>query len=71
MLAAGLGIAKAISTKRVDYRFSGEVMDDYTVGSTQDENTDHNSNQLSVKEGNEEPEKKKKISFQTYNFFFI
>jgi len=77
MLAAGLGIAKAITTKRVDKRFAGEVMDDDTVGSTQDENTDHNSNQLSVKEGNEEPEKKKKISFQTedqqktYNFFFI
>ena len=33
MLAAGLGIAKAISTKRVDKRFAGEVMDDDTVGS--------------------------------------
>ena len=42
MLAAGLGIAKAISSKRVDKRFAGEVMDDDTVGSTQDENTDHN-----------------------------
>jgi hypothetical protein len=77
MLAAGLGIAKAISTKRVDKRFAGEVMDDDTVGSTQDENTDDNSNQLSsIKEGNEEPEKKKKISFQAedqqkiYNFYF-
>ena len=27
MLAAGLGIAKAISSKRVDKRFAGEVMD--------------------------------------------
>jgi hypothetical protein len=43
MLAAGLGIAKAISSKRVDKRFAGEVMDDDTVGSTQDENMDHNS----------------------------
>ena len=34
MLAAGLGIAKAISSKRVDKRFAGEVMDDETVGST-------------------------------------
>jgi hypothetical protein len=59
MLAAGLGIAKAISSKRVDKRFVGEVMDDDTVGSTQDENTDQNSNQLSsVTEGKEEPEKK-------------
>jgi len=40
MLAAGLGIA------RVDKRFVGEVMIDDTVGSTQDENTDNNSNQL-------------------------
>ena len=39
MLAAGLGIAKAISSKRVDKRFASEVMDD--------ENTDHNSNPLS------------------------
>ena len=53
MLAAGLGIAKAISSKRVDKTFAGEVMDDETVGSTQDENTDHNSNQ--------EPENKKKL----------
>ena len=52
-------------------------MDDDTVGSTQDENTDHNSNQLSsVTEGKEEPEKKKKITYQTedqqktYNFYF-
>ena len=61
MLAAGLGIAKAISSKRVDKRFAGEVMDDDTVGSTQDESTDHNSNQLSsVTERKEEPEKKKK-----------
>ena len=37
-------------------------MDDETVGSTQDENTDHNSNQLSsITEGREEPEKKKKL----------
>ena len=43
MLAAGLGIAKAISSKRVDKRFAGEVMDDETVGLTQDVNTDHNS----------------------------
>ena len=36
-------------------------MDDDTVGSMQDENTDHNSNQLSsVTLGKEEPEKKKK-----------
>ena len=41
MLAAGLGIAKAISSKRVDKRFVGEVMDDDTVGSTQDENTSY------------------------------
>ena len=66
MLAAGLGIAKAISSKRVDKRFVGEVMDDDTVGSTQDENTDHNSNQLSsLTEGKEEPEKKKKINYKT------
>ena len=59
MLAAGHGIAKAISSKRVDKWFVGEVMDDDTVGSTQDENTDQNSNQLSsVTEGKEEPEKK-------------
>ncbi len=32
MLAAGLGIAKAISSKRVDKRFVAEVMDDDTVG---------------------------------------
>ena len=77
MLAAGLGIAKAISSKRVGKRFAGEVMDDDTVGSTQDENTDHNSNQLSsVTEGKEESEKKKKITYQTedlqktYNFYF-
>ena len=77
MLAAGLGIAKAISSKRVDKRFAGEVMDDDTVGSTQDENTDHNCNELSsVKEGKEEPEKRKKITYQTedqqktYNFYF-
>jgi hypothetical protein len=38
MLAAGLGIIKAISSRRVDKRFVGEVMDDDTVGSTQDEN---------------------------------
>jgi len=43
MLAARLGIAKAISSKRVDKRIAGEVMDDDTVGSTQDENMDHNS----------------------------
>ena len=62
ILAAGLGIAKAISSKRVDKRFAGEVMDDETVGSTQDENTDHNSNQLSsITEGREEPENKKKL----------
>jgi hypothetical protein len=62
MLAAGLGIAEAISTKRVDKRFAGEVMDDETVGSTQDENTEHNSNQLSsITEGREEPENKKKL----------
>ena len=61
MLAAGLGIAKAISSKRVDQRFVGEVVDDDTVGSTQDESTDHNSNQLSsVTEGKEEPEKRRK-----------
>ena len=66
MLAAGLGIAKAISSKRVDKRFVGEVMDDDTVGSTQDENTDHNSNQLSsLTEWKEEPEKKKKINYKT------
>jgi hypothetical protein len=42
--------------------FAGEVMDDETVGSTQDENTDHNSNRLSsITEGREEPEKKKKL----------
>ena len=58
MLAAGLGIAKAISSKRVDKRLVGEVMDDDTVGSTQDENRDRNSNQLS--EGKEEPEKRRK-----------
>jgi len=74
MLAAGLGIAKAISSKRVDKSFVGEVMDDDTVGSTQDENTDNNSNQLSsVAEG---IEKKKKITYKTedlqktYNFYF-
>jgi hypothetical protein len=77
MLAAGLGIAKAISSKRVDKRFVGEVMDDDTVGSTQDESTDHNSNQLSsVTERKEEPEKKKKKIYKTedlqktYNFYF-
>ena len=77
MLAAGLGIAKAISSKWVDKRLVGEVMDDDTVGSTQDEKTDHNCNELSsVKEGKEEPEKKKKITYQTedqqktYNFYF-
>ncbi len=33
-----------------------------TVGSTQDVNTDHNSNQLSsITEGREEPENKKKL----------
>ena len=48
MLAAGLEIAKAISSKRVDKRFVGEVMDGDTVGSTQDENTYHNSNQLAA-----------------------
>jgi hypothetical protein len=76
MLAAGLGIAKAISSKRVDKRFAAEVMDDDTIGSTQDENTDHNSNQQSsVTEGKEEPEKKKKITYKTedlqktYNFY--
>jgi hypothetical protein len=44
---------------------------------TQDENTDHNSNQLSsVTEGKEEPEKKKKITYKTedlqktYKFYF-
>ena len=49
-------------------------MDDDTVGSTQDENTDNNSNQLSsVTEG---IEKKKKITYKTedqqktYNFYF-
>ena len=37
-------------------------MDDETVGSTQDENTDHNSTQLSsITEGREEPENKKKL----------
>ncbi len=37
-------------------------MDDETVGSTQYENTDHKSNQLSsITEGREEPEKKKKF----------
>jgi hypothetical protein len=57
MLTAGQLIAKAISSKRLDKRFVGEVMDDDTVGSTQDENTDHNSNQLSsVTEGKEESE---------------
>ncbi len=62
MLVAGLGIAKAISSKRVDKRFAGEVMDDETVGSTQDENTDHNSNHLSsISEGREEPENTKKL----------
>ena len=41
-------------------------MDDDTVGSTQHENTDHNSNQLSsVTEGKEEPEIKKKLNYQT------
>jgi hypothetical protein len=64
MLAVGLGIAKAISSKRVDKRFVGEVMDDDTVGSTQDENTDNNSNQLSsVTEGIEDLQK-------IYNFCF-
>ena len=63
MLAAGLGIAIAISSKRVDERFAGEVMDDETVGSTQDENTDHNSNQLSsFTEGRGEPEKRRNLS---------
>ena len=77
MLAAGLGIAKSISSKRIDKRFAGEVMDDDTVGSMQDKNTDHNSNQLSsVTEGKEELEKKKKTTYQTedqqktYNFYF-
>jgi hypothetical protein len=32
------GIAKAISSKRADKRFVGEVMDDDIVGLTQDEN---------------------------------
>ena len=73
MLAAGLGIAKAISSKRVDKRFVGEVMDDDTVGSMQDENTDHNSNQLSsVTLGKEEPEKRRNEDQQkTYNFTSI
>ena len=31
MLAAGLGAAKGISSKKVDKRFAGEVMDDDTV----------------------------------------
>jgi hypothetical protein len=42
MLAAGPEKAKAVSSNRVDKRFAGEVMDDETEGSTQDENTDHN-----------------------------
>jgi hypothetical protein len=58
MLAAGLGIAKAISSKR----FTGEVMDDETVGSTQDENTDHNSNQLSsITEGRKSQKKRRNL----------
>ena len=62
MLAAGLGIAKATSSKRVDKRFAGEVMDDDTVGSTQDENTDSNRNQLSSGvEEQEEPEKRRSL----------
>ena len=37
-------------------------MDDETEGSTQDENTDHNSNQLSsITEGRKELENKKKL----------
>ena len=41
MLAAGLGIAEAISSNRVDKRFACEVMDDDTAGSTQDGNKDY------------------------------
>ena len=70
MLAAGLGIAKAISSKRVDKRFVGEVMDDDTVGSTQDENTDNNSNQLSSVTEGIEKEKKTEDLQKTYNFYF-
>lgn len=33
---AGQGIAEAISSKRVDKRFAGKVMDDDTLGSTQE-----------------------------------
>ena len=71
MLAAGHGIAKAISSKRVDKRFAGEVMDDDTVGSTQDENMDHNSYKRQ-----ERAWKNKKLTYQTedqqktYNFYF-
>jgi len=71
MLAAGLGIAKAISSKRVDKRFAGEVMDDDTVGSMQDENMDHNSYRRQGRAW-----KKKKRTYQTedqqktYNFYF-
>jgi hypothetical protein len=60
MLAAGLGIAKAILSNRVDKRCAGEVMDDDTVGSTQDENKDYYRNQLSsVTEEKEESEKRR------------
>ena len=57
-----LMLAVALCKELIKGLFAGEVMDDETVRSTQDENTDHNSNQLSsITEGREEPENKKKL----------